>query len=260
MKEKKMKKPKLSNEVLLKKEPYRSILRLMELSGVQFIKKAMNPSMNIKTGLTPAHLLCALMDETTLKKHMSDDRIFELENYLNGLYPNFNSLFEVKKWSSSYLKKGVIISPQQLNEKLVYLIKRKWIVAKGIPRYYKYYLTQKYVSDYLKMRKKEEIDKWPSDSILLDRFVYYSLRKRVSSTRPHKGSWVLCGFPEKVLNNFSGKDKKDFINYLSRIEYYLDKIVDIKIKNDGLFEDIFWPEIGFYYMGIELKKNKLLLF
>lgn len=243
-----MKKRRITNKDLFLIEPYRSILQLMDRSCIQCLNRTINPSDSYKTGLIHSHFLYALMDKTILKQYQTKEEQKEIKNYFNQIFPDFDSLYDENRYPITHLKRGVIKRPQQLNEKLRYLINRGWIHSSGKPRYLKYYVTQKYFKDSFKIKEKDKIDQWDDNQYLPDIDVYSSLGN-LQNIINKKGSWMLCGFSKKNLYILPEEEKSQVIEYLSKVEFYLDKIVNLKCKYPG---EIPKPPgwISFYYHGI----------
>jgi hypothetical protein len=267
--------PRLSDQTLLKKEPYRSILNLLSLCGY------LNGE---RTGLQHAHFLYALKEE---KLKMN----FEKEKEMKQFFDQFNFKGMIRERPQSFngwkkkkrnveirlsdeLKQGCITRPQRLNDALALLINKKWIEPKEKPRYRKYYLTRKYWTDLEKRNITYLLNVFDQNTVITGESLYRFYIKNPDGFKPEKtgetltpfqkhSRFVLCGIPIELIKNLSDEEKKNLNDWLITIETHLWKIMELKylktkvsvkeyiekeLQKETSVEDLIRSNhIGFYY-------------
>jgi len=257
-----MPKSKMSDEDILKREPYRNIVRILRKYSRYYDKEK-------KSWLTHAHLLYAFIDKKKLLSYMNKEKQEEIKksfNYLDDRFAygqKFEELYGIPKFfknapkhlKRSELKRGCIKNPTDLNDRLTELYKRKLLLKHGKPKHMKYCLSEKYFTDVDISFHKHLMDSWKPDSIHKD-----TLFKPLETE--HKGaSWLLCGLPYKVIKNLTEKERNELNQWLIVIEENLQKIMQLKYDKmkmniidynkialgKSFYDQHTLDSIGFYY-------------
>ena len=232
--------PRINEQTLLKKEPYRSILNLLRLCSY------LNHE---RIGLQHGHFLYALK---TKKLKMNIETEKEMEQFFNqfqfkseagkgfeSLYGGKKNLPGVKIELPGELKRECIKHPQRLNDALTLLINKKWVETKGKPRYRKYYLSKKFWTDLEKRSITSLLNIWDENTIVTSESLYRYYLDNPDGFKPEKpgntlhllessSKFVLCGLPMELIKNLSDDEKKNLNNWLVAIETHLWKIMELK--------------------------------
>jgi hypothetical protein len=266
--------PRINDQTILKKEPYRSILNL--LSQCSYLNGE-------RIGLQHAHFLYALKNKglkMNIEKEKEMKLFFDQFHFKNSAGEGFDALYGgikkvmgVEKKISGQLKQGCIRRPQRLNDALVLLINKKWVETEGKPKYKKYFLSRKYWADLEKRSITYLLNVWDENTIVASDSLYRfylnnpggfnPLQPRGASLPFKKNNFVLCGLPIGLIKNLSTDEKKNLNDWLITVETYLWKIIELKylktkmsVKNyidkerrdESSVEDMLQSNyIGFYY-------------
>jgi len=231
--------PRLNDQKLLIKEPYHSILNLLNVYGY------LNGE---RIGLQHAHFLYALKVEElkmSIEKEKTMKQFFDQFHFRNTTGKGFQALYDrMKKIRAvevklpSELKQGCIKRPQRLNDALALLINKKWVETEGKPKYRKYFLSRKYCTDMEKRRIAYLLDIWDQNTVVTGESLYqfylnsdgFNPSKQGNTLHPlQKGSkFVLCGLPTELIEDLSNEEKKNLNDWLITIETHLWKIMELK--------------------------------
>lgn len=198
----------LRSETVLKKTPYKEILNLFE--QYSFITDGK------QHGLSHQMILFAFLDKKKFNKYIKEKYQKEIQTYYN----NFYSKNLQKKIEELFFKRGIIKYPKQLSDKLNLLIKKKWIRPKGKPRYYTYFLTNKYFAEKSVINQVDKIKSWQPYEIFIS-----SCLKGPFEIPP---IYLLCGLSK---NELADVDRKTINEQLLNINKSLGKIYNLKKKN-----------------------------
>jgi len=250
----------ISDEELLKKDDYKSIMYLIENYQYQENKDTKKRE---EVGLTAGHLLYALRKKNgDFENDPEMEEFFTDYNVFSKKKTTLNDIASDKKYNYFVDKKkiirGCIKNSVQLNERLKKLRDRGWIETKDEPRYYRYFTTIKWIADKKRRMIKKEVGRWKPDSII-DKFIFdVSIRKKFDFMKDkYIGSFVLCGIPGVILINLSEKERNELSNWIEKATEYLYKIMELKHKKMKLSEKEYMKlnfnerlnssEIGFHY-------------
>jgi hypothetical protein len=267
--------PRLDDQTMLKKEPYRSILNLLrECSYLN----------GRRVGLEHAHFLYMLKAK---KLKMSVEKEEEMKQFFSqfhftssdgiGFFPEYGGIHRIlgkPTKRSGTVKQGCIRRPQRLNDALTMLIKKKWVETEGKPRYRKYYLSRKYYTDLEKRTITYLLNIWNQNMVITSESMYTIFLNKPAGFNPLKqgdmahplhttSDFVLCGLPWEMMKKLSDEEKKNLTDWLLTIETHLWKIIELKYtkmkipakkfiekerqKETSLQDMIQADHIGFYY-------------
>lgn len=254
---------KISDEAVLKKTEYRSILSLLQLSGAY----------SYQTGWTAGQLLYALSEKPEANTDheqfvQSIETRWQNVKFVSGKnrwsenyapYKKFSQLYEKKTFSDTgndiYFIYSIVErwigerKPRQasgsklLNDKLKFLISRGWVTTgTSKPRYYRYYLTGKYWV----MKRQQSMDQSTSEYTQtgIDGIdVYY----------PKGTSWQLFGFPKEIIDKMSGDNYKRFVSCIKTINKKLCEIADMKYDVEPI-KPLTWDD--YYRLSLFMTVNR----
>lgn len=224
---------KITDEQLLEKEPYQSILKLLEIC---------TEDENFQEGLTHGQILYVLQKNPKLKEEMEEIKI-----YIGGYPFSYFESIRVLSNGEYGIKRGCITdrfdAPQRLQEKIDVLIDRKWIEPIGRPRYRKYKLSKSYILQGKKRYYTEKLNRWIDehpDEILFDQDQTYA-EKEVET---FFWNYTLFGLSEELLKNLSLRDGKNIEKWMDDIKTNLWNIMELKNNKLKMSKS---NDIGFYY-------------
>lgn len=262
----------MSDQALLNKEPYRSIINLFN-------------AMKYGDELTHGHILYALgkgepaiytnkkryrkIDDREEIKHFFETydfgyKLVVLGNKINRRKKRFEDFFHDGKRrlktgeiSQPTLVRGCIKRPQHLNDSLRHLINRCWLQIQpgGKPKYYRYSLSSGFFIDKMKRDIIYLLHTWKSDYVLTEGMIGM---RDFSDQR----KFLLCGFPIELMEILSEKEKQDLNGWIQSIDETLKKVASLKneklkissSKHLGMDinEQINMNYLGFcYYLRVE---------
>ncbi len=242
--------PKMNDEQLLVREPYRSVINLLYRCSC---------TNKERVGLEHAHFLYALMK----KPKINFDKRNEIEYFFKQFdFPtpedrtkrNSTKFFNVYKniYKSDFSNDGVnmewrseikfdcITSAKHLNDILTLLIKRGWIEFEGKRGYRKYFHSHKFYTDSKKREIEFYLKNWTEKNVIDSEFLYQSILQNPDGFKPSEiknyinpwagksSKFLLCGLSATLLSNLSNEEKKDLNDWLLNIEMYLWKIMELK--------------------------------
>ena len=160
--------PKLTDEQILDKEPYRSILNLFKMYSYEVVNNKFLKSVGLKS----YHFMYAL--------GVHKEKNEELENFFTKklvdpktMKHSLSTLKDVQ--DKEIIKKGCIRNSDRLDKCLKLLIRQGWVEAKGKPRYYIYHLADKYYLGSLIRSIVNEVYSWDKKNIIPDEIFNYIL-------------------------------------------------------------------------------------
>jgi len=232
------KKRKMSDEKILENDAYRSILYLLE----RYSKS--------DNGLRAEHFKYALfpdgrndeLDEFFTINDLKGKKIRLSDFSKDQYFPTANRVIKKR------IVPGSVKNSVQLNDRLRYLIKRKWVKTRGESKYYEYFLTSKYYNDKHNMKIKKSIGKFKEKSIiqrgnfistsLIDKKVEFgdSFLKNLSDSGI---SWTLFGIPRLLLFYSTIEENRQLKKWINQIEKNFEKIMNFKYKKFLEKEDFF---------------------
>lgn len=244
--------PKINDEDIYKNDYYRSILNLFRFCSSKDFKQI---------GLTHGQILYALSgrpkEDAEMKKFF-DQFTFGLEKDKKfiDLYKSkpLNIGREINKTCPELIRcfKSIKKTPtyKQLNDKLQFLINRGWIETKDTkPRYYTYYITNKYYIDMDKRDIRSRLNEWDEKQAFKKNTFGLYLAKDSKDLlfnfgiSGEKFDWTLFGLTPEILTKLSDKEKKDLHSWLVNIEKNLWNIMELKFSKQKITGEEFRKQI-----------------
>ncbi len=239
--------PKYTNKQLFKREPYRSILNLLQIYGLK-IKDLENIR---SVGLKAYHFMYALGPKVKKDKKL-EDFFKDLKLYVD----------------QDLIKPSCIKDSVNLDKCLRLLIKKELIWTTGKPRYYTYHIGPEYYAETLKNDYKNDMDKWHIKSYITDTVFDQEMMNSGFGNKPrhfcNDNNWLLCGLSREMFKYLSKKEKEQLNKYVNNVVSNLEEIVRFKLnflelKSPDDIRKILKKEkdidlfnlcnLGFYYLG-----------
>jgi len=265
--------PIISNEDLIKIEPYRSIFVLLT---------------HYRDGLQAKHFMYALSRKRDDQKkkmeyidkdleefftRQDDYHVLTMKKQKQGL----EDLYQKQKTKQATVERRITAGcikkyntnpNQHLNKCLRILMKRGWVDRTGKRGNYTYFRSRKYHHDRVILSLKKELDIWYEDMLITDFPFDLLMQKEGFETTPKLAdkqvTWELCGFPSFLLEKMDREDTEKINNAITLLKKNLELILQIKRKHmpyelltseeyddEELFFNFF--NIGFYALITDWK-------
>lgn len=224
--------PKITDEQLLKKEPYSSILNLLRFCVTGAGKKYK------KYWLTHGQILYAL-SKKPIQNNDTREYFEEIESK-QFLSSKFDDLYASSPLKPPRIRRCKLL-PQRLDEKLQVLIDRGWVDVAGEPRYQTYALSETFDVVVTKIHFKQEMDHWTHDSM-------WSFRMKHDTSYFEQSEFLICGLPTETFTEKRPIERdREFIALLQNIDKHIYKIMELKYKLMKMSKKDYYEELSQNY-------------
>jgi len=253
----------ISDEDLLKKPKYKSIMYLLEnysnkdkqkigLNAGQLLYalKERNGNFTTKPEMEEFFTKISYFGEKTTLQDIASKKIYDYK------LSNGKKYIEEEKIYPGCIKNSV-----HLNDCLKVLIKREWVEpVKGTKsKYYRYKLTHKWYTDKAKRRLISDVKRWKTNNVIDSNLFDFWVSNKIKDSKrdEYYNNFILFGLPCHVIYSLDEKEKSQLNSWVEQASVYLNKIMELKYQKMkvpidkylklGYNEILELDRIGFYF-------------